>query len=101
MEALYKKFNYPGKQKFYQLAKKQGLKVTLKEIDDFLNKQHVSQVFSNKIVQKPGHIVAFNPDDWYGLDWYDKVWKEKQRIWVDFFIGWYIHTQGIRIYDEE
>ena len=79
MEALYKKFNYPGKQKFYQLAKKQGLKVTLKEIDDFLNKQHVSQVFSKKIVQKPGHIVAFNPDERVQMDLIDMTKFEKKN----------------------
>ena len=79
MEALYKKFNYPGKQKFYQLAKKEGLKVTLKDIDEFLNKQHVSQVFSKKVVQKPGHIVAFNPDERIEMDLIDMTKFDKKN----------------------
>ena len=79
MEALYKKFNYPGKQKFYQLAKKQGLKITLKQIEEFLNKQHVAQVYSKKIVQKPGHIVAFNPDERVEMDLIDMTKFERQN----------------------
>ena len=48
IEAIYKKYNYPGKDKLFKLAKKEGVKTTLKEIGDFLSKQNVQQVFSKK-----------------------------------------------------
>ena len=78
MEELYKKYNYPSKDKFYKIAKKEGLKITLKEIENFLNKQHVAQVFSRKVIQKPGHIVAFHPEERIQMDLIDMT-KFKHR----------------------
>ena len=49
IQTLYKKYNYPSKQKLYTLAKLEGIKLTLKDIDDFLSKQHAQQIFSKKI----------------------------------------------------
>ena len=37
MEEIYKRFNRPGAQKLYQLAKNEGLKITLNEVKEFLN----------------------------------------------------------------
>lgn len=71
IESIYKKYNYPGKAKLYQLAKKEGLKVTMKQVGDFLNKQYVQQVFSKKVQRKPGHIVAFEPDSRIQMDLID------------------------------
>ena len=53
------------------LAKLEGIKLTLKDIDDFLSKQHVQQIFSKKIPQKRGHIVSFVPDLRYEMDLVD------------------------------
>jgi hypothetical protein len=80
MDALYKKYNYPSKAKFYAIAKKEGLNITLNDIDKFLNKQHVAQVFSKKIVQKPGFIVAFHPEERIQMDLIDMTkFKNKNR----------------------
>jgi hypothetical protein len=51
IQAIYKKYNYPSKKKLYTLAKLEGIKVTLKDIDTFLSKQHAQQIFSKKIRQ--------------------------------------------------
>ena len=71
IQTLYKKYNYPSKKKLYMLAKLEGIKLTLKDIDDFLSKQHVQQIFSKKIPQKRGHIVSFVPDLRYEMDLVD------------------------------
>ena len=51
IEKLYKKYNYPSKQKLYQLAKMEGVKLTLKDIETFLSKQYAHQLYSKKIPQ--------------------------------------------------
>ena len=68
---LYKKYNYPSKSKLYQLAKLEGVKATLKDIEDFLSKQYAQQIYSKKIPQKRGHIVSFQPDLRYQMDLVD------------------------------
>jgi len=71
IQTLYKKYNYPSKKKLYALAKVEGTKLTLKDIDAFLSKQHAQQIFSRKIQQKRGHIVSFVPDLRYEMDLVD------------------------------
>jgi hypothetical protein len=71
IETLYKKYNYPSKQKLYQLAKMEGVKLTLKDIETFLSKQYAQQIYSKKIPQKRGHIVSFVPDLRYQMDLVD------------------------------
>ena len=71
LQSIYKKYNYPSKNKLYALAKKEGVKATHKEIEDFLNKQSTQQIFSKKVKQKPGHIVAFEPDTRFQMDLID------------------------------
>jgi hypothetical protein len=72
LEELYKNYNFPGKKKLYELAKKNGVKATLKAVDEFLNNQKVAQVFTKKNQRKkPGHIVAFHPDERYQMDLID------------------------------
>ena len=71
IQAIYKKYNYPSKKKLYVLAKLEGVKATLKEIDTFLSKQHAQHIFSKKIRQKEGHIVSFEPDLRYQMDLVD------------------------------
>lgn len=68
---IWKKYNYPGKGKLHALLKKEGIKKTLKDVEQFLNKQNTQQIFSRKVKQKPGHIVAFHPDDWFQMDLID------------------------------
>jgi hypothetical protein len=52
LEDLYKHYNFPGKRKLYELAKKHGVKATLKAVDEFLNNQKVAQVFTKKKQRK-------------------------------------------------
>ncbi len=71
IETIYSQYGYPSKAKLYALAKKNGLKVTLKSVEEFLNKQAGQQIFSRKVPRKPGHIVAFQPDTRIQLDLID------------------------------
>jgi len=72
LEDLYKHYNFPGKKKLYELAKKHGVKATLKAVDEFLSQQKVAQVFTQKKQRKkPGHVVAFHPDERYEMDLID------------------------------
>jgi len=68
---LYEKYNFPGKQKLHMLAKLEGVKATLKDIETFLSKQYAQQIYSKKIPQKRGHIVSFLPDLRYQMDLVD------------------------------
>ena len=71
IEKLYKKYNYPSKQKLHLLAKSEGIDIKLKDIDDFLSKQYAQQIYSKRISQKRGHIVSFLPDLRYQMDLVD------------------------------
>jgi hypothetical protein len=53
------------------LTKLEGVKATLKEVQQFLDKQHAQQIFSRKIKQKAGHIVSFQPDERFQMDLVD------------------------------
>ena len=60
LKQLYEKYNYPGENKLYKLAQSNNVKATHKDIQAFLKKQHVVQVFKVEPVKK-GYIVAFHP----------------------------------------
>jgi hypothetical protein len=70
LKEIYEKFNYPGGDKLYKLAKKEGLKITHTDVDTFLQKQHVAQVFK-RTPPKKGFIVAFNPNERAQMDLID------------------------------
>ena len=80
LNELYKKFNYPSKNKLYLIAKKEGIKTTQKEIDEFLKKQSVSQIYKRKGAKAGGHIVAFHPDERYQMDLIDLTNFRTQNI---------------------
>ena len=71
IQEVYRKYNYPSKQKLYALTKLEGVKATLKEVQQFLDKQNAQQIFSRKIKQKAGHIVSFQPDERFQMDLVD------------------------------
>ena len=71
LQTIYKKYNFPSKSKLYALAKKEGVKATMKDIETFLNKQNTQQIFSRKVRQKPGHIVSFQPGMRFQMDLVD------------------------------
>lgn len=98
LDQLYKKFNYPGQEKLYQLAKKEGLKVTLKQIKFFLSKQQVAQVYK-KEPPKKGFIVSFHPDEKVQMDLIDMsnfAKRNKGYSWIFLIID--IFTRKIIAY---
>lgn len=70
LEEIYNKYNFPGMNKLFQLAEDQGLNVKRSDVQKFIKNQKVSQVFSQP-VKKPGHIVAFNPNEKIQMDLID------------------------------
>ena len=99
LQTLYKKYNYPSKSKLYALAKKEGVKATMKDIETFLNKQNTQQIFSRKVRQKPGHIVAFRPETRFQMDLIDMSnfsTKNKGYNWIMLLID--IFTRKLYAY---
>ena len=70
IQEIYKRFNRPGAQKLYQLAKNEGLKITLNEVKEFLNgrveEQQLKETKNRK--EKHGSLVSYNPFNRLQLD---------------------------------
>lgn len=88
MEKLNKLFienGFPAKDKFFSVAKKAGLNITRKDIDDFLNKQRTSQL--HKVVKKKDKnpIVAPSENFEWQIDLLDMQkfsTKNKNNNWI-------------------
>lgn len=78
LRAIYEKYNYPGQAKLYQLAKKEDVKTTLKEVKSFLAEQKVAQVFKPS-PKKRGFIVAFHPKERVQMDLIDMTNYTRQN----------------------
>ena len=67
---LYKKYNRPGAQKLFQLAKADGVQTTLKDIKEFLSSRNEEQQLkeTKQTKQSNGHIVSYNPFNRLQLD---------------------------------
>jgi hypothetical protein len=70
IQEIYKKYNRPGAQKLFQLAKNEGLQITLKQVQEFLGgrveEQQLKETKSRK--EKRGHLVSYNPFNRLQLD---------------------------------
>ena len=64
---VFTKFHYPGRSKFMTILQKLGIKESIKNIDEFLNKQSINQIF-NENVPKSGHSVSFSYLDRVQID---------------------------------
>ena len=98
MEALYRKYNFPSAGKLYQIAQREGIKTTHKEVKEFLSKQQVSQVF-RKDPPKKGFIVAFSPEERVQMDLVDLskfAQKNKGYNWIFLIVD--IFTRKVIAY---
>ena len=61
--SLYKKYNRPGAQKLFLLAKFEGIQTTLKDVQAFIASRTEEQQLkeSRHTKQSQGHIVSYNP----------------------------------------
>jgi hypothetical protein len=68
--SLYKKYNRPGAQKLFSLAKSEGIQTTLKDIKEFISSRTEEQQLkeSRHTKQSQGHIVSYNPFNRLRLD---------------------------------
>jgi flagellar motor protein MotB len=64
----YEENNFPSAAKLYKIMKKDDIKITLKQIQEFLSKQEVEQVMKQQNKTKSGHIVAMFPNEWWQID---------------------------------
>ena len=55
---LYESNGFPATQKLYQLAKKEGLKVTLKSVQEFLEISNEQTKFSKKVLFERGNMSS-------------------------------------------
>jgi hypothetical protein len=88
LKEIYENFNYPSANKFFIIAKKEGLDVNMDEITTFLKKQRVHQIFGEK-KQIRGHITAFKPFDRMQMDLIDMstfYHENKGFHWIFQFI---------------
>lgn len=73
IETYYKKYNFPGSAKLYQLLKKDGVSITKKSVDEFLSKKtevQQTKIISNKR-SNDGKIVSYRPFGLLQFDIYD------------------------------
>ena len=70
LEIVYKKYNKPGATKLLALSKRDGLKVTLPKIQEFLNaKSSVQQLKETKVTKRSlGTIVSYAPFELMQID---------------------------------
>jgi hypothetical protein len=73
MDNLFKEYNFPSLNKFYQILKDKGLKYTRKEIKEFIDNQNVNQVHSNVVERRSNqlYITANEPNEIFQIDLLD------------------------------
>jgi hypothetical protein len=64
---LYEKYNFPGLNKLYQIARREGWNITYKDVENFLRKQITTQLYT-KPVKPSGHILSYSPDSRVQMD---------------------------------
>jgi len=67
LQEIFEKYHYPGKNKFISILHKLGIKESIQNVDDFLRKQSINQVF-NEQPATHGHIVSFQYLDRVQMD---------------------------------
>lgn len=71
LKELYEEYGYPGQSRLYKIAKDNKLKVTQKQVKEFLKKQSVQQQHTQIKKKKKGHIVALSPNNIFQADLLD------------------------------
>lgn len=67
LKEIYYKYNFPGREKLSQILKKENIKVSTKQLNEFISKQEVNQIF-NEPVKRKGHTVSFTYLDRVQID---------------------------------
>ena len=67
LEKIYEESFYPSADKLYKICKQLKIKVTLKEVKDFVANKATAQIFKRKASRK-GHIIAFAPKERIQMD---------------------------------
>ena len=70
LPALNKELGYPAANKLYAAAQRAGIRVTIKQVQEFVSKQNVRQVF-HKLPPSNGRIVASDINDSWVADLID------------------------------
>lgn len=67
LEKLYEDNIYPSLDKFWKILKQKHYDISYSEVEDFINKQPVTQIFRVK-KHKNGYITAYNPQERIQID---------------------------------
>jgi len=88
MEDLYVKFNFPSTGKFKQILERNGMTISLKEVQDFIKKQSINQVYkqTKKIKSKQEFITAFSAYEKVQLDLLDYQKYSKQNKGFNYIL---------------
>ena len=82
LEKYYKKFNFPAASTFLKQLKNEGVKVTKKEVDDFIKSRTEQQQTKIQVEKKKdlGRIVAYYPLSLIQMDIFDlaKYYRDNQ-----------------------
>jgi transposase InsO family protein len=79
LEELYQSYNFPSAGKLFIIAKKEGLNVKLKDVEEFVKSKFVNQVHSQQKHTSKGHIVAFYPNESWQADLLDFSKYDKEN----------------------
>lgn len=73
MERLFKQYNYPSLKRFSEILKENGIKVSQKEIKEFLKNQAINQLHKpvQKVKKNLKHITASSPNETWQIDLLD------------------------------
>lgn len=92
LQELYEKYDFPGVDKLYKIAKQNNLKVTLKQVKEFIDDQKVSQLHKKAPKRSNHPITAPNKNIEYQMDILDmqKFYTKNQHyryilVMIDIF----------------
>ena len=98
LEELYKKYNFPGLDKFYQIVKKNGIDITKKELSQFIKKQFINQVYTKKSTP-PKFIISYSPHTRIQMDIVDMTrYKSQNKGYSYLFFIIDIFTRKVYAY---
>ena len=100
IEDIYNKYDLPSQTKLIQIAKKEGLKFTTKELDEFYSRDKTNQIFQDKQPRRNmGSIVAFHPFERIQIDLIDmSKFKYTNNHFCFIFLLIDVFTRKIWVY---
>ena len=71
LKKLYVDYGFPSTYKLFKIAQDNNLKISMKDIQEFINKERIRQLYFKEPTKSKGHIVAFSPNELWQMDLMD------------------------------